>query len=145
MGIFNSLLVKFFSTIVGLGILGIPVFTGDVQKYLKKSREGSAAIITKDYIQNSSLLINLAKAIGKIIVSYKDLQNLAGYTYLVNDLKNVIDEVNEGKYTRTQINEEILKKYTGGAVVEKDFIEFEDIPIITPSGEALVERINFKV
>jgi len=30
-----------------------------------------ASAITNDYIRNSSLLINLAKAIGKLVISYK--------------------------------------------------------------------------
>ena len=139
------MLAKFGATIVGCIILGLPVFTGRVDKYLTKNKEHNAAIITKNYVQNQSLLINLAKAIGRIIVSYKDLQNLAGYTHLVSELKETIDEINEGKYIRKQINEDIAKKYTGGSFEVADFIEFEDVPIITPNGEALMENINFKV
>jgi len=30
-----------------------------------------ASQITNDYIRNSSLLINLAKSIGKLVISYK--------------------------------------------------------------------------
>jgi ATP-binding cassette subfamily D (ALD) protein 3 len=43
--------------------------------------------MTRDYIRNSSLLINLAKAIGKLVISYKEIQNLAGYTTLIYEMK----------------------------------------------------------
>ena len=145
MGIFDAMLVRFGATIVGTILLGIPVFTGKFDRYKQKNKNQNAAEITKDYIQNSSLLINLAKSIGKIIVSYKDIQNLAGYSYLVNELSEVIIDVSNENYKKKQIKNDALAKYTGGNIVESDDIEFNDIPIITPNGECLVEHINFKV
>lgn len=146
MGIFESMLTKFGATIVGTIILALPVFTGKFAKYNQENKNSSAAEITKDYIQNSSLLNNLAKAIGKIIVSYKDLQSLSGYTFLVKELSQVIDDINLGKYERKQIGDEgLLSKYVSGKLEEADFIEFNDIPIITPNGECLMQNINFKV
>ena len=61
--------------------------------------------ITKDYVRNSSLLINLAKAIGRIVVSYKDMQNLAGYTTLIHEMDEVLDDLRSGTYVRTQVVE----------------------------------------
>ena len=49
-----------------------------------------ASAITQDYIRNSSLLINLAKAIGKLVISYKEIQHLAGYTTLIYEMKEVL-------------------------------------------------------
>lgn len=115
MGIMDSMLVKYGAVMTGYTILGIPIFGGKNEKY-KVHIGNDASAITKDYIRNSSLLINLAKAIGRIVVSYKDLQNLSGYTYLVDQLDVVLDDVNKEKFVRTQVNEELLKKYVGGTV-----------------------------
>ena len=145
MGIFDAMLTKFGATIVGTIILALPVFTGKFTKYTQNNKDSSAAEITKDYIQNSGLLLNFAKAIGKIILSYKDLQNLAGYTSIVNELSQVIDDVHNGKSERKQLNEDIIKKYLPGVTEDSNFIEFSDIPIITPNGEILAEHVNFKV
>jgi ATP-binding cassette, subfamily D (ALD), member 3 len=145
MGIFDAMLVKFGATIVGTIILGMPVFTGKFERYKQRNKNQNAAEITKDYIQNSSLLQNLAKAIGKVIISYKDLQDLSGYTYLVNELAQVISDINMKKYSRNQIDQSLVEKYTGGVIEENDFIEFQDVPIITPNGEGLIEHINIKV
>lgn len=54
----------------------------------------------KDYVRNTGLLINLAKAIGKIIISYKELQNVAGYTYLMHEVDSVITDIEKGNFER---------------------------------------------
>ena len=56
--------------------------------------------ISKDYIRNTSLLINLAKAVGRLVVSYKEAQNLAGYTSLVYEMEVVFDDLDHNKYKR---------------------------------------------
>jgi ATP-binding cassette subfamily D (ALD) protein 3 len=60
MGIFDSMLVKYGATIVGYGILGLPVFTSRATMY-KKGDSNDTGAIAKDYVKNSALLINLAK------------------------------------------------------------------------------------
>jgi len=73
-------------------IIGMPVFGPNSKEYLRKVKN-DPGVITKDYMQNSSLLINLAKAVGRIVVSYKELQNLAGYTSIIYKLKDVLDDL----------------------------------------------------
>jgi ATP-binding cassette subfamily D (ALD) protein 3 len=72
MGIFDSMLVKYGAFAVGYSVLGLPVFGPGKERYLK-SVGNDQAKITKDFVRNSSLLINLAKAIGRIVVSYKEV------------------------------------------------------------------------
>jgi len=71
MGIFDNMLVKYGSVIVGYGVLGMPVFGSNVDQ--SKLETLDPAKLTKDYVRNSSLLINLSKAIGRLVVSYKDV------------------------------------------------------------------------
>ena len=47
-------------------------------------------------MRNSSLLINLAKAIGRLVISYKEIQQLAGYTTLVAEVADVLEDLNKG-------------------------------------------------
>lgn len=145
MGIFDSMLVKFGATIIGTIALAMPVFFDKLKRYAGKNKSENAATITKDYMQNSSLLISLAKSIGKIIISYKDLQNLAGYLSSVSDLDQIIVEINKGQYQRVQVDQTLDDKYKGGVIKEADYIQFEDVPIITPNGELLMKDINFKI
>jgi len=69
MGIFDSMLVKYGAVMIGYTVVGLPVFGPNSAKYLAE-RGDNQATITKDYVRNSSLLINLAKAIGRLVVSY---------------------------------------------------------------------------
>lgn len=43
-------------------------------------------------------MFNLAKAIGRIVVSYKDIQNIAGYTSLLNKMRVVLKDLENNKY-----------------------------------------------
>ena len=89
MGIFESMLVKYGAFMVGYAVVGLPVFGPNRVAYLKKINN-DPKIIMNDYVRNTGLLINLAKAIGKLIISYKDVQNLAGYTTLIHELDEVL-------------------------------------------------------
>ena len=71
MGIFDSMLVKYGAVMIGYTVVGLPVFGPNREAYLESVKNDPTAI-TKDYVRNSSLLINLAKAIGRIVVSFSD-------------------------------------------------------------------------
>ena len=73
MGTFDGILVKYGATLVGYSVLGLPVFGPGSDEYLKRIGNDPSAI-TRDYVRNSSLLINLARAIGKLVISYKEIQ-----------------------------------------------------------------------
>jgi len=105
MGIFDTVLVKYGAVAVGYSICGLPVFGPGKEAYLSSINHDPNAI-TKDYIRNSTLFINLSKAIGRIVVSYKDVQNLAGYTSLVHEMDEVLSDLNNGKFRRTQITKD---------------------------------------
>lgn len=65
MGIFDSMSVKYGAVICGYIMLGLPIFR-------KKSTDTNltASTITKEYIKNSSLLINLAKVLIQSYIGY---------------------------------------------------------------------------
>lgn len=72
MGVFDGMLVKYGAVMVGYSVVGLPVFGANSEEYLK-SVGNDPTVITRDYVRNSSLLINLAKAIGRMVVSYKEI------------------------------------------------------------------------
>lgn len=104
MGVFDSMLVKYGAFIIGYGVLGIPVFGPQSQQYMDSINQDSSSI-TRDYIRNSSLLLNLAKAIGRLVISYKEIQHLAGYTTLIYEMKEVLSDLKDGKFVRKQVVE----------------------------------------
>lgn len=104
MGIMDSMLVKYGAVMIGYTVVGLPVFGPNSAKYLAE-RGGDSAQITKDYVRNSSLLINLAKAIGRLVVSYKEVQSLAGYTTLIYEMDEVLKDLGKGSYKRVMVTE----------------------------------------
>jgi ATP-binding cassette, subfamily D (ALD), member 3 len=72
MGILDSILVKYGAFVIGYVLVGLPVFGPRRLEYLKFVGNDKS-IIVKDYVRNTGLLINLARAIGRIIISYKEL------------------------------------------------------------------------
>jgi len=70
---FDSVLIKYGAMIVGYSIIGLPVFGSKYKDKYLNMVEKDAAKITRDYVRNSSLLIDLAGAIGRLLVSYKTL------------------------------------------------------------------------
>lgn len=154
MGIFDSMLVKYGAVMVGYTVVGLPVFGPNSAEYLAKYGDDQAQI-TKDYVRNSSLLINLAKAIGRLVVSYKEVQSLAGYTTLIHEMDQVLTDLSQGRYKRVMVtqsgdsmarNEEAVASTRGGAtVVYADKIQFQDVPILSPNSDVLIEKMSFSI
>jgi ATP-binding cassette subfamily D (ALD) protein 3 len=155
MGIFDSMLAKYGAVMIGYTVVGLPVFGPNSAAYLEATKNDPSRI-TKDYVRNSSLLINLSKAIGRIVVSYKDVQNLAGYTTLIHELDEVLDDLDNGKYRRSVVKgeegkegvvEEMkLNDYSDQTnILKSDNVRFEDIPIISPNGDVMVEKMSFEI
>ena len=154
MGIVDSILIKYGSFNVGISILALPVFGAGKEKYLKKVGN-DPSLIMKDYDQNSSLLISLSKAIGKIVISYKKIQILSGTTKRVMDFLHIMDDFkNEHIYKREIVdnNKLIYCEKKQGCLLNKilihrnnDSIYVENSSIIAPNGELLLKPLTLKI
>ena len=101
----------------------------------------------------------MAKAIGRLVVSYKDIQNLAGFTTLINEMDDVLVDLSGGKYSRVMVvnNENdmgaqsLVRKTTmqstfGAAkIVRSENIIFDQVPILSPNDDVLVEKMSFEI
>eukprot|EP00344_Euplotes_crassus_P008102 CAMPEP_0196998558 /NCGR_PEP_ID=MMETSP1380-20130617/3918_1 /TAXON_ID=5936 /ORGANISM="Euplotes crassus, Strain CT5" /LENGTH=436 /DNA_ID=CAMNT_0042415169 /DNA_START=774 /DNA_END=2084 /DNA_ORIENTATION=- len=143
MGIFDSMLVKYGSYYGGYLVLGMPVFGPRSKKYLEETK-GDKSKIAGDYVRNTSLLINLSKAIGKFIISYKELQNLAGYTTLMDELEIVLNDLKVGKYQRTMINPNLVSE-RGEYIAADDKLVMDKVPILAPNGDILIKEVSFEL
>jgi len=98
-------------------------------------------------------MISLSDAGGRMMYSYKELAELAGYTSRVYNLLSVLHSLHsdefqsaknaEGEFTLDKIKGKISEDYNG--------IKFEHAPIVTPApgsdrgGEILVKDLNITV
>jgi ATP-binding cassette subfamily D (ALD) protein 3 len=154
MGIIDSILIKYGAFTMGVGLLAVPVFGSDSHKYISQ-KKGNPTKIIKDYESNSGLLVNFAKAIGTISISYKKIQELAGACQRVSLFLDVCDDLQEKQmYKRLLLdNFDLLKSEKGdmnqlnhGKVwTLEDAIKMDGVPIIQPNGERLIDEITFRI
>jgi hypothetical protein len=72
MGTIDSILIKYGANVLGYFLIGLPVFGKNRNAYIAKIGSDQSKI-TRDYVRNSSLFIDLAAAIGRLIASYKNI------------------------------------------------------------------------
>lgn len=56
------------------------------------------------FVTNRRLLLSASDAFGRVMYSYKELAELAGYTSRVADLLETMEEVKEGKYQKKLVS-----------------------------------------
>ena len=165
LGTFDNILTKYGATIMGYFVLSRPAIKfAKMQKEKLGSSAGADTVsvisrdqssqLTKEYMRNGSLMINLAKSIGRIVLTYKDLQKIAGYTLLINEMNIVLRDLENGKFYRQQIRDTHVKNWDGKPnrniighgellTTDNEQIVFEQVPLETPNGNVLVEALSF--
>lgn len=106
--------------------------------------------IMEEYSRNSSYMVNLSQAIGRLLLAGRDLTRFAGYTWRVAEFFDSLLDIKKGNYARgareesSSLNLDILAHR--GTVVEADgVIDFKDVPIVTPNGDILVPHLSFRI
>ncbi|KAF5384738.1 hypothetical protein D9757_006236 [Collybiopsis confluens] len=141
-------IVKWLWGSFGLLLCAIPVFfklPGDTGIDLGGRTEG--------FVTNRRLLLSSSDAFGRVMYSYKDLSELAGYTARVSALLETMEDIKKGKFEKALVssasieeNAKILKGRGEVLISENsDDIEFENVPIVTPNGDVLLRSLSFKI
>lgn len=89
-------------------------------------------------------------AFGRVMFSYKEVIELAGYTSRVSTLLNVIDDIQAGHFEKKLVSSANTKENTAvlqgrGKATEGEDIEFIAVPIVSPNGDILVRALSFSV
>lgn len=105
---------------------------------------------TEGFVTNRRLLLSSSDAFGRVMYSYKDLAELAGYTARVSQLLETMQDIRNGKFEKALVstattgeNASILS--SRGEIIESEDIQFENVPIVTPNGDILVRSLSFHV
>jgi len=106
---------------------------------------------TSSYVTSRQLLVSAADAIERVMLAFKEVNELAGYTHNVYEMLSVFSDVQRGEYQKGmvkadesgKVKQDIRKQR--GVVKQGDFIKFTDVPIVSPTGDVLVEKMNFEI
>ncbi|XP_057273897.1 ATP-binding cassette sub-family D member 2 [Pezoporus wallicus] len=160
----EQFLMKYVWSSCGMIMVAVPIITatgfadGELEDGQKQAMVSER---TEAFTTSRNLLISAADAIERIMSSYKEVTELAGYTARVYNMFSVFDEVKRGIYRRNAViqesennskNEDKAELHIEGPleikgqVIDVDHgIICENVPIITPNGDVVVSRLNFKV
>ncbi|KAF4980604.1 hypothetical protein FZEAL_3417 [Fusarium zealandicum] len=142
-GFMEDFVIKYFWGALGLMLCSVPVFV---------KMPGHVALNmgdrTEAFVTNRRMLLSASDAFGRIMFSYREVMELAGYTSRVATLLDVMDDVQAGHFEKklvsssgTDGNEAVLQGR--GTVYESNDISFVDVPIISPNGDVLVKALSF--
>ena len=144
-GFMEDFVIKYFWGALGLLLCSVPVFFKVPGQTLTKMADH-----TETFVTNRRMLLSSSDAFGRVMFSYKEITELAGYTSRVSSLLDVIDDVSQGKYQKRLVSsastEENAKVLSGrGEVVESEDIEFDKVPIVSPNGDVLIRALSFHI
>lgn len=146
-GVMEDFVIKYFWGALGLLLCSVPVF------FKLPGQLGDTVSMgdrTETFVTNRRMLLSASDAFGRIMFSYREIMELAGYTSRVASLLGVMDDIQAGHFEKklvsssgTEEHEAVLKGR--GKVVESKDIEFIDVPIISPNGDVLVKALSFSL
>lgn len=144
-GVMEDFIIKYVWGALGLILCSVPVFfkiPGAVAQTMGDR--------TESFVTNRRLLLSSSDAFGRVMFSYKEVTELAGYTSRVATLLEVMDDIKAGRFEKTLVSDESsaeqMELMKGrGTVIETEDIEFINVPIITPGGSVLVKALSFSM
>lgn len=156
---FEDFLIKYAWGAFGLIMCAIPVFSpnlvGSTPVVERPDQDENAKVgsRTKGFITNKRLMMSLADAGGRMMYSYKEMAELAGYTSRVYNLLSVLHALHDNKFDGPKEDKAYTLTNIHGKIVydSKNGITFENVPIVTPApgvdrvGEVLVKGLNVQV
>jgi ATP-binding cassette subfamily D (ALD) protein 3 len=89
-GILDSVAVKYLATMLAYYLLSRPVFDPKYSTEHMGKVDADPTKLMEDYSRNSSFLVNLSQAVGRVILAGRDLTRFAGYTSRVAELFQVL-------------------------------------------------------
>ncbi|KAJ4381338.1 ATP-binding cassette long-chain fatty acid transporter pxa2 [Didymella sp. IMI 355093] len=144
-GVMEDFVIKYFWGALGLLLCSVPVFFQVPGQNAKNMGDR-----TESFVTNRRMLLMSSDAFGRVMFSYKEITELAGYTSRVSTLLDVIDDIQAGHFEKklvssadTEENAAVLRGR--GVVTEGEDIEFVDVPIVSPNGDVLVRKLSFTV
>ncbi|XP_028305446.1 ATP-binding cassette, sub-family D (ALD), member 2 [Gouania willdenowi] len=158
----EQFLMKYVWSGSGLVMVAVPIITATGFAD-NETADGHTHVMvserTEAFTTARNLLASGADAIERIMSSYKEVTELAGYTARVHNMFVVFEDVQKGIYKRSSLSTTAGPEKKSkpemhidgpleikGEVIDVDNgIVCENVPIITPNGDVVVSCLNFRV
>ena len=147
-GVMEDFVIKYFWGALGLMLCSVPVFFK--LPSTKGALPSNVGDRTESFVTNRRLLLSSSDAFGRLMFSYKEISQLAGYTSRFSTLLDVIADTQRGHFEKalvssasTEANAAVLSGR--GELEEGEDIKFTDVPIVSPNGDVLVRALSFHI
>ena len=113
-----------------------------------KTSEVTAEIIstrTSNYITAKNLMVMGTDSVERIMLAFKEVAQLAGYTDRVYTMLKIFKDVSRGKYIKQTTEDSIKRLQSRGEIKIGNDIQFDKVPIISPNGDVLVKELSITI
>ncbi|XP_059052314.1 ATP-binding cassette sub-family D member 3 [Achroia grisella] len=150
MGFIDNIVAKYVAITVGFFAVSRPFFAVD-HNLLTKGSENDRF---KHYYTYGRMMVKMAEGIGRLVLSGREMNKLAGLTARVTQLRTVLEDIQRGKYTRTMVDKNgqnangppaLMAPGAGRIIYQDKIIKFDKVPLVTPNGDVLIKELTFEV
>ncbi|XP_075510366.1 ABC transporter D family member 1 isoform X1 [Primulina tabacum] len=135
-GMIQDFLLKYLGATVAVILIIEPFFAGDLRP--DSSTLGRAEMLS-NLRYHTSVIISLFQSLGTLSTSSRRLNRLSGYADRIHELLAISRELaaRDGSSQKTDGS----RNY----VSEANYIEFDDVEVVTPTGNVLVQHLTLRV
>ncbi|GAV52571.1 hypothetical protein ZYGR_0AG05620 [Zygosaccharomyces rouxii] len=126
----SSFIIKYSWGAAGLVLCSIPIFFKD--KIIIANED-----VTADFITNRRLLMTASGSLGRFVELKRSIQQLRGVWLRLKNFDELLDSHSGPQESRSD----------DGVIIEYDQkkIKFENIPVVTPADQVLIQELNFEL
>ncbi|CAA2998788.1 ABC transporter D family member 1 [Olea europaea subsp. europaea] len=135
-GMIQDFLLKYLGATVAVILIIEPFFSGNLRP--DSSTLGRAEMLS-NLRYHTSVIISLFQSLGTLSISSRRLNRLSGYADRIHELMGISREL--GVRDASSVKTDGSRNY----VSEANYIEFDGVKVVTPTGNVLVEDLTLRV
>lgn len=157
----EQFLMKYVWSGTGMVMIALPILAAEYADDEKSTKledlpDRGVSERTRGYATAKTLLFNSADAVERLMTSYKEVTELAGYTGRVHEMFKVFDDAKKGIYQRQLVSAGQVEGQRGerfdtsiieGIITDSvtDEIVLNSVPIVTPNGDVVVKNMTLTI
>ncbi|KAJ1525492.1 hypothetical protein ONE63_010301 [Megalurothrips usitatus] len=156
----EQFLMKYVWSGTGMVMVALPIVMGTRLQAQDGASDSGVSERTQYFTTARNLLVSGADAVERLMSSYKEVVELAGYTSRVGEMLDVFGDVSEGRYKRTTTS---ATKQKSKGLARIEFIDGQpvargkitestdgsiallDVPVVTPNCDVVVPSLTLVV
>ncbi|KTG42788.1 hypothetical protein cypCar_00033600 [Cyprinus carpio] len=142
MGMVDSIIAKYFATVVGYLVVSRPFLDLSHPRHLNSSHSE----LLEDYYQSGRMLLRMSQALGRIVLAGREMTRLSGtqaaYARLCQPRCADALFAFKPKYATEKLT---LIPGSGRIINVDNIIKFDHTPLATPNGDILIRDLSFEV